>query len=171
MSEVVYSLQLSNGKECWVVARRYSEFLRPVCLCSLCWDLRIVPTPRCPRLRHANTCSKKTVRNAHNRTIQLQCFLTPYPLLLAMHAMHPVLITGVCVLPTQKIRDSALEAHSVLRWTDATSNCWSSSTASNSHHFLQRSANQRDFRNGSQCLVILAGAILAESLRGRWSEK
>lgn len=27
-SAVVYSLQLSNGKECWVVARRYSEFLR-----------------------------------------------------------------------------------------------------------------------------------------------
>mmetsp|Transcript_9014 Transcript_9014/g.21571 ORF Transcript_9014/g.21571 Transcript_9014/m.21571 type:complete len:584 (+) Transcript_9014:24-1775(+) len=27
-STVVYSLQLSNGKECWVVARRYSEFLR-----------------------------------------------------------------------------------------------------------------------------------------------
>lgn len=27
-SSVVYSLQLSNGSECWLVARRYSEFLR-----------------------------------------------------------------------------------------------------------------------------------------------
>ena len=30
--KVVYSLQLSNGKECWVVARRYSEFLRRPCM-------------------------------------------------------------------------------------------------------------------------------------------
>ena len=29
-TQVWYSLQLSNGRECWVVTRRYSEFLRPM---------------------------------------------------------------------------------------------------------------------------------------------
>ena len=40
-----YSLQLSNSKECWVVTRRYSEFLRlGICNlqlsgCGMSWHL------------------------------------------------------------------------------------------------------------------------------------
>jgi len=102
-ASTIYSLQLTNGQECWAVARRYSEFLRcHTQLLELFGQTSLPPIPpKEPLLQKIFGRDDKRVGWAEERKLSLQLYLSQ--LLKHRDAMQTLILLTFLNAPAARI--------------------------------------------------------------------